>query len=42
MPAQSDNGNIVVNLNYDASEDSKDMLRDLARGIRRYKMAGAI
>ena len=35
------NGNIVVNLNYDASDDATDLLRDLARGIRRYRRAGA-
>ena len=40
--ANSDSNNVVVNLNYDASEDSRDMLRDLARGIRRYKMAGVM
>lgn len=35
-------GNTVINLNYDASADANDMLRDLARGVRRYKMAGVI
>lgn len=35
-------GDIVVNLNYDASDDATDMLRDLTRNIRRYKMAGVI
>ena len=34
-------GGITVNLNYDASDDAQDMLRDLARGIKRYRMAGA-
>jgi len=33
---------ITVNLNYDASDDANDMVRDLARNIRRYRMAGAI
>lgn len=33
---------MTINLNYDASDDAKDMLRDLVRGVRRYKMAGAI
>lgn len=37
-----DNGNIIVNLNYDADADANDMLRDLARGVQRYRMAGAI
>ena len=35
-------GNVVVNLNYNAAEDATDMLRDLARGIQRYKMVGVI
>lgn len=35
-------GNTVINLNYNASEDANDMLRDLARGVRRYRMAGVI
>lgn len=30
------------NLNYDADADATDMLRDLARGVQRYRMAGAI
>lgn len=30
------------NLNYDANADATDMLRDFARGVQRYKMAGAI
>lgn len=30
------------NLNYDADADASDMLRDLARGVQRYRMAGAI
>lgn len=30
-----------INLNYDASDDANDMLLDIARGIQRYKMAGA-
>ena len=36
------NGEIVINLNYDASQDANDMLRDLARGIKQYRMAGAL
>ena len=35
-------GDTVINLNYDASEDANDMLRDLARGVRRYRMAGVM
>lgn len=31
-----------LNLNYDADADATDMLRDLARGVQRYRMAGAI
>lgn len=34
-------GNITINLNYDASADAGKMVRDIARGIKRYKMAGA-
>lgn len=34
-------GNITINLNYDASADAGEMVRDIARGIKRYKMAGA-
>jgi len=33
--------NITINLNYNASDDADDMLRDLARGIKRYRRAGA-
>lgn len=36
------NGEIIINLNYDASQDANDMLRDLARGIKQYRMAGAL
>lgn len=35
-------GDTNIYLNYDASADANDMLRDLARGVRRYKMAGVI
>lgn len=31
-----------INLNYTAGQDATDMLRDLARGVQRYRMAGAI
>ena len=39
-----DNGGNVFNFNmaYDASNDANDLLRDFARGVQRYKMAGAI
>ena len=37
------NGDVFnFNLNYDADADATDMLRDLARGVQRYRMAGAI
>ena len=35
-------GGVVVNLNYDASDDANDMLRGLVRGVKRYRMAGVI
>lgn len=35
-------GGVTVNLNYDASDDANAMLRDLVRGVKRYRMAGAI
>lgn len=35
-------GDITINLNYNASDDANDMLRDLSRGVQRYRMAGAI
>lgn len=35
-------GNIIINLNYNASDDANDMVRDLTRGVQRYRMAGAI
>lgn len=34
-------GSIIINLNYTAGDDANDMVRDIARGVRRYKMAGA-
>ena len=30
------------NMAYDASDDANDLLRDFARGVQRYRMAGAI
>lgn len=38
---RANDGEIVVNLNYNASDDANVMLRDLARGIKRYRRAGA-
>lgn len=35
-------GDIIINLNYSAGEDANELARDLARGINRYRMAGAI
>ena len=39
--ASGGGGDIIINLNYDADTDATDMVRDIARGIQRYKMAGA-
>lgn len=33
-------GDTIVNLYYDASDEAKDMVYDIARGLKRYKMAG--
>lgn len=38
----SDGGDININLNYDANADATEMLKDIARGVQRYRMAGAI
>lgn len=38
----SGNGDVIINLNYSAGEDANELARDLARGINRYRMAGAI
>lgn len=38
----SGTGDTVINLNYTASDDARIMLRDVARELRRYRMAGAI
>ena len=35
-------GDININLNYEASDDATDMLKDLARGVKRYRMAGVM
>lgn len=37
-----DKGDIIVNLNYKAGADANEMVRDLARGIKQYRMAGVI
>lgn len=34
-------GDIIINLNYNAGEDANELARDIARGINRYRMAGA-
>lgn len=34
-------GDIIINLNYDADADATEMVREIARGVQRYKMAGA-
>lgn len=39
--ATANSGDIIINLNYQAGNDANEMLRDIARGIRRYRMAGA-
>lgn len=35
-------GTINIYLNYDASTDATEMVQDIAKGIKRYKMAGAL
>lgn len=40
--ATGNGGEVIINLNYDASDDANDMLRDLVRGVKRYRMAGVI
>lgn len=35
-------GDIIINLNYNASDDANAIVRDIAREIRRYRMAGVI
>jgi len=35
-------GSINIYLNYQAGDDANDMLKDIARGVQRYKMAGVI
>jgi hypothetical protein len=38
----SGEGDIIINLNYTASDDANDMVRDIARNVKLYKMAGAL
>lgn len=40
--AVGNNSQIIINLNYNASDDATDMVRDIATGVRRYRMAGAL
>ena len=35
-------GGITINLNYNASDDANDMVRDIARNVKLYRMAGAL
>lgn len=37
----SGGGQIIINLNYDAGSDAQEMVSDIARGLKRYRMAGA-
>lgn len=34
-------GNIIINLTYNAGDDANEMVKDIARGVKRYRMAGA-
>ena len=36
----SGEGDIIINLNYTASDDANDMVRDIARNVKLYRMAG--
>lgn len=38
----TDGGGVIVNLYYDSSDEAKDMVRDIGRGMQRMKMAGVI
>lgn len=40
--ATRSNGDIIINLSYNAADDATAMVRDIAREIRLYRMAGAI
>ena len=38
---QPSGGNVIINMTYNAGDDANEMVRDIARGVRRYRMAGA-
>ena len=38
---ENNGGNINIYLTYNAGDDANDMVKDIARGVRRYRMAGA-
>lgn len=38
--ANASGNSIVINLNYDAGTDAQEMVSDIARGLKRYRMAG--
>ena len=38
---KSNGGDIIINLYYKASDDANDMVRDIARNVKLYRMAGA-
>ena len=38
---QPSGGDVIINMTYNAGDDANDMVRDIARGVRRYRMAGA-
>ena len=38
---ENNSGNINIYLTYNAGDDANDMVRDIARGVKRYRMAGA-
>lgn len=35
-------GDIIINLNYNASDDANDMVTEIARGVKQLKLTGAI
>lgn len=38
---QPSGGDVIINMTYNAGDDANEMVRDIARGVRRYRMAGA-
>lgn len=38
---ENNGGDINIYLTYNAGDDANDMVKDIARGVRRYRMAGA-